>query len=427
MKQNIDYCIIGGGVSGCYLANKLKEQDKDLKIELYESRDDLGGKITPYKEENIEINPGGNYFKPNHIRVLQLVKKYKLKIEKMPEFLVENCITNKWEKYSLIFKYFHSIFFPNIYKISNIENKTVFEILSLLCSPKQIQLFFIFYPYWNEILFSNAKIFFQNWEKDVPFINFNSHRILPSYGKLISCLKNDLEKNKIPIFLLYNLKNIKWNTSKKIWTIFFTNSQKLYSKNICLTIPPNSLLHIPYFYRKYLYNFQLKTVLNSETLLRIYAFCNYKNKDCIQWLKKLKHRNTQSSLQQIEIVNIHKGVFQISYTSDMWSDVWNNLFQNSENIEYVQHILTTQLKKIWNDFHESWIKKIIPFYWKYAVHYWLKRCDPEKEMIKWIHPEKNRSLFLANEAFSTYHGWVEGSLQSVETCLEQINKLKKNN
>ena len=40
-KKKKSICIIGGGFYGCYIAKKIKENFKNIKIEIYEKNTDL--------------------------------------------------------------------------------------------------------------------------------------------------------------------------------------------------------------------------------------------------------------------------------------------------------------------------------------------------------------------------------------------------
>jgi hypothetical protein len=66
------------------------------------------------------------------------------------------------------------------------------------------------------------------------------------------------------------------------------------------------------------------------------------------------------------------------------------------------------------------VETVYPFYWKHAVHMWKPGCEPDKEWKKWIQPNKKEQYYFVNEAFSMHHGWVEGSLESVDECIEQM-------
>ena len=74
-----DYCIIGGGIAGLYCAQKLIENNSVLLCEKYST---LGGRVSTYynKKESIQYEEGAGRISNKHTLVLDLVKKYDLRI-----------------------------------------------------------------------------------------------------------------------------------------------------------------------------------------------------------------------------------------------------------------------------------------------------------------------------------------------------------
>ncbi len=65
MTSLYDYTIIGGGMSSLYLACKLLQLDKKLKIKILEKTDHLGGKISSVKINNkLNLEIGTEKFCP---------------------------------------------------------------------------------------------------------------------------------------------------------------------------------------------------------------------------------------------------------------------------------------------------------------------------------------------------------------------------
>ena len=61
----------------------------------------------------------------------------------------------------------------------------------------------------------------------------------------------------------------------------------------------------------------------------------------------------------------------------------------------------------------------------YAIHSWGLGVDDRKVMKKVAQPIKGKNLYLCNEAWSGYQGWVEGSLESTEKAVSKLLGVEK--
>ena len=73
MFSNYDYdiIIIGGGISGLFLAYKLS--NTNLKIIVLEGSSDLGGRIQTIKKEDISYEAGAARFHASHTKIMTLI------------------------------------------------------------------------------------------------------------------------------------------------------------------------------------------------------------------------------------------------------------------------------------------------------------------------------------------------------------------
>ena len=78
MFSNYDYdvIIIGGGISGLFLAYKLS--DTDLKIILIESKDSLGGRVKTIQQKNLSFEAGAARFHSSHSKLITLINDLNL-------------------------------------------------------------------------------------------------------------------------------------------------------------------------------------------------------------------------------------------------------------------------------------------------------------------------------------------------------------
>eukprot|EP00116_Pleurobrachia_bachei_P001018 sb/3461280/ len=55
-----------------------------------------------------------------------------------------------------------------------------------------------------------------------------------------------------------------------------------------------------------------------------------------------------------------------------------------------------------------------------AIHQWRPGCDDRKLRKKLTRPFEKHNLFVSNEAWSEFQGWVEGSLEAAELTIDQM-------
>ena len=79
MFSNYDYdiIIIGGGISGLFLAYKLSTTN--LKIILLEGSSDLGGRIQTIKKEKLSYEAGAARFNTSHSKIMTLINEINLR------------------------------------------------------------------------------------------------------------------------------------------------------------------------------------------------------------------------------------------------------------------------------------------------------------------------------------------------------------
>ena len=83
-----DYVIVGGGISGIFMAYKLSETGKDIL--LLESTNRLGGRIYTKKEKGVQFELGAARISENHTKVMALLNELNLKDDLVRKFLCYN-------------------------------------------------------------------------------------------------------------------------------------------------------------------------------------------------------------------------------------------------------------------------------------------------------------------------------------------------
>ena len=69
-----DVVIIGGGISGLYVAYKLLKRG-DLRVLILEKGGELGGRVFTYSDDNMTVDAGAGRFSDSHTLFISLLKE----------------------------------------------------------------------------------------------------------------------------------------------------------------------------------------------------------------------------------------------------------------------------------------------------------------------------------------------------------------
>ena len=156
--------------------------------------------------------------------------------------------------------------------------------------------------------------------------------------------------------------------------------------------------------------------IHGQPFLRLYAKFDKKSSDI---LKKYVTNYTivPGPLQKIIPMDSDKGVYMIAYSDNenavMLKNHLKNTFKNRKLYEkLIEQSLGLPARSLY-------IIEIKDFYWPIGTHYYEPLHGPYKSRDEFVyhaqHPEKG--MLVVGEAVSTYQGWSEGALESVENVL----------
>ena len=78
MPYTKDLIIVGGGLSGLYCAYQLNKRYPNKTITIFESDQELGGRIRSHQEKGFSVEKGAARFSETHKRLIQLLDELKL-------------------------------------------------------------------------------------------------------------------------------------------------------------------------------------------------------------------------------------------------------------------------------------------------------------------------------------------------------------
>ena len=157
--------------------------------------------------------------------------------------------------------------------------------------------------------------------------------------------------------------------------------------------------------------------IHGQPFLRLYAKFDRKSAEI---LKKYipEYTIVPGPLQKIIPIDTYKGVYMIAYSDNENALLLKEHLKNTlENRNLYENLIEESLG-IPNDSLK--ILAIKDFYWPIGTHYYepLHGFNSREEFIyKAQHPMNG--MLVVGEAVSTYQGWVEGALESVEAVVDK--------
>lgn len=410
-----EYLIIGGGISGLYCVDLLidKYNISPNNICIIEKNNRWGGRIyTKYNAEyNITYEAGANRVPDSHTLTINLLKKYNLGSNITPidnsnelKILIDENIYN-------IDNNIIEIIINNLLKL-NIDNnrshlitKTLSQYCIEILGIEQTNLLINSYGYNDDFYIQNAYDGLKSLKRD-----FNNQYNIVKDG--FSQLIHNMVKRftEIGVNLRLGKKCIKWewiyNFNVNI-SDFNNNNEIVKCKKLILALDQWSLLQLPQLSDIY---YLLNTV-KSTPLTKIYAL--FENKP-ISWFSGINKITTNIPLRMFIPIDESKGFCLLSYSDGYFAKYWQQLSIKNNLLDQ----LMISIKKLFNDRDIKEPIFIDKIHWYNGAHLWPVNVDSNYVYHQIIKPYINKEIYICNEAYSNYQGWIQGSLDMAErVCL----------
>lgn len=415
MFSNYDYdiIIIGGGISGLFLAYKLL--NTNLKIIILEGNNDVGGRIQTIKKKDTLFEAGAARFHGNHGKIISLIHDLGLRedIQPLPE-IIDYILRGHKNNYPYqtdnntvplkdLFKY--SITFKEKMSKKELQRISFFQYLLLIYDYETATYIKDAFGYDSEFINLNADAALQMFEND--FFNENHYYILKNgLSQLIERMKKEILQSNIILKTNCLVKEIHDDH-----IITHKGDQFFYQHLIC-TIPPSSLQKLDFFK-----NTLTVHSVTANPLLRIYA--KYPTKDV--WFKNIRRTTTDNYIRQIIPIDIEKGLIMISYTDDKYADLWNAYHTLGD--DFLIDALHKEINTLF-DITPPKPEFISVHYWKDGFHTWKLGEDSQEVSKNILKPIKGKEVYICGEAYSMNQGWIEGSLDTCYSILSMLPPIK---
>lgn len=250
------------------------------------------------------------------------------------------------------------------------------------------------------------------------YINADIVDTLYNYGfdDNVDGWKSMLIKWQILLDNLYKILKSHIHLSEEVINIdqknsFITTSLSIYKYDKLVSSIPVNIA------RKLFPNIEILSEINCQSFSRIYAKISYGNDSLKEKIKNVFTVN--SFLQKIIPINPDKGIYMIGYNDNYSADLSFKYFTTLDE-EEVYQILESEILRLFNVKAKIEVAKIA--YWDYGTTYYLPLSKKYKDRDEWLSSARNpiENIFFIGEGFSHNQGWVEGSLQSVESIINYL-------
>jgi len=411
--------IIGGGVSGLYLAYRLMSQDNDNhSVTIFEKSNRLGGRVHTCSQtingNKVSYEAGAGRYNDSHTLLVKLLKELGLKDKAYPIGFQRSFLVNSQRKsYD---KIVGDLLFDKImksykeYDSEYLKSVTLRDFMVKVIGQQKTQNVIDAFGYNSEFELQNAytslKIFETDFNDNIQYYGLSGglSQITDSLSRCI------LNKNNNRILLQTEVLNYNPVTNIIEWKkVDGKQSKKDTFDKVVFCVTKQALLQFPSLMKadNRLHQY-LTHSIEMSPLHRIFA--TFPLIDGKPWFHGLNRTTTNLRLRYFIPLNPSTGLIQISYTDKQFADYWNS-FQNDDDVkkELMKDLKTMFPHKDIPD--PTWLERQ---YWKEGATYWLPN-------YKRYNNKKDSTYYVCGEMTSQFHNaWIEGSLESVERVVKYL-------
>jgi hypothetical protein len=408
--MNNSVAIIGGGISGLYIANKLLEQRYHVTI--FEKSNRLGGRVHTVQLKGLgNIETGAGRFNEKHKLLLKLIRDCgaESNVGKIPFqkrwYYNGTSINHRNYSDNIEKRLFANITkWLNKYSKHELFNMTMRDLLLLEFPSNTVVDIVSAFGYNSEFEIQNAyttlHILSKEFNDNIQYYYLNG-----GLSQLTSSLEAMIKEKGGTLQL--NTTVIGYEPTKNIvsFAVKGRSVEQQSFQKVVFACTKKALLAFSDLlnYDQMLMNY-IRTI-EMAPLNRMFALFPVQSNG-LAWFDGVRRTTTNLPIRYIIPFDPKKGLIQISYTDNEFARYWR-----SKSNQECKTEITKQLRLMFPDKdipEPLWIKS---FYWNEGVTYW-------KPSYKSYRNSKNKPYYIAGEIMSSTHsGWIEGALQSAHNVI----------
>jgi len=427
-----DCSIIGGGISGLYLAYRLLQRDsknsKTLKtrVIVLEKEDRFGGRImTGFIKGNrgslIPISAGAGRFSKDHALFMGLLR----------EFGLTRSIV---ELHGDVF-YHHidhvndgPVMISSGERLENLIGRVVrgsrslskkeliglsfVGLASRFLSISEVQYIVDSFGYYSELVIMNSYSCLQLMEE----LSGRFYALRGGYMPIIDELVSRIRALGGIVLNRAYVRGV--STVDSGYSIEYTCRNKscsIYVGKCIFAVPTGALLKFPILTPIWSV---IKSSILCAPLCRIFATYRVGLSGSV-WFKGLSRITTNNRVRMIIPISEEEGVIMISYSDHHFADFWKSVYDREGKRGLKREIRAGVSEAMGYQIPDC--ASIEFFYWECGVGYWTVGTDSLKVSRSFVQPIPNSGLYICNENIAVSgQQWMEGSLEMAEKVLEKI-------
>jgi monoamine oxidase len=415
-----DVSILGGGISGLYLAYNLLKRDSKKKVVIIEKSREVGGRVDTYQDTWMSVEAGAGRIHNGHARTLNLIRELGLG-SKLVE--INNNIRFVREEDGHLVNPPHIDIMSRVAAASKKMSKESLIGKSLLEVSKEV------------VGEDAAKAALASFGYTTEFLKMNAYDAIAlmgiiakpqKYFVLGGGLSQVIERLKARLLSM----GCQFETGREVvrihkgegelYTIFCDKGGPIQSSRCVCTFPVEDVLRLRVSGLESFTEWKriIKASVYGGSLCRIYSVFPLSGSESKgSWFAGLGKITMKNDVRMIIPVDEEKGVVMISYTDGAIANKWARM-ESEKGIREVNRRLKELIDERLN-ISIPLPKHTRVFYWPNGVGYWKVGADSaavEKRATNGFH-----GLYFCGENYSAKNQqWVEGALDTAEMVLRKI-------
>lgn len=394
--------IIGGGIAGLFLAEKLAA--KRSQVLLLEKNDYLGGRVYTFRDKakGLQYEAGAGRIHRDHAHVASLVRRFGLKT-----YPIDGS-----SEYAPVFGALHDIL--TRLPPDALRRHTIAELL-----PPQHRGLLSLFPYWAEthlaradnalgvfrtgrtagVMADTATDAFYGIVGGIDTLTSRLAAAARTAGAELRTGHEVLDVARLPSG--HFQATVKTNTGRRITV----HAERVVFATCRCTLGTFRILRRESFIRH----------LATSPLLRIYAVYPPSPSTGRVWFADDSKTVVAGPLRFVIPINPAKGLIMISYTDGADTEHWRSLEGAA-----LQHEIQLHVRAQWANREIPEPTYLRKHYWGGGCTYWLPGdYDVEAEADHAMNPQPG--LYVCGESISAHHqAWIEGALLTAATLAERL-------
>jgi len=406
-----DYCIIGGGISGLYLAYRILKREPKCRLILLEKESQFGGRImTGFIKGNrgslVSVSAGAGRFSKDHLLFMRLLKEFGFmgKIVELSNRCYYHYIRDLNSHVDrsgsvsgsgsqvVIFSQerMHSLIEMVVRGSRRMSKKELIglsfvELASRFLSTSDIEYIVDSFGYYSELVIMNA----YSCLKLMGELSGRFYALRGGYMPIIDELVKRIRGLGGTVMNRALVSSVNYHEGG--YMIDYVGGKSLVSKKCIFAVPVGALMQFSILK-------PIRSVLQDSIvcapLCRIFATYPVGLGGSV-WFKGMSRLTTNNNIRMIIPISEADGVIMISYSDHHFADYWKSVYDREGRRGLKREIRRGVSEAVGYSIPDAIAIEI--YYWGCGVGYWSVGADSVKVSRSLVQPFSKKDLYICNE------------------------------